>query len=63
MHSGHREAPAHDLVRRKNDHEGVLVDEIRDELDLADLRERADEEEHVALLARAKTSRHARPRR
>ena len=39
MHSGHREAPAHDLVRRKNDHEGVLVDEIRDELDLADLRE------------------------
>ena len=52
MHAGHREASSHDLIRRKNDHERVLIDEIRDELDLADLRERADEEEYVALFAR-----------
>lgn len=46
------EAAAHDLVGRHDDHEGVRVDGMRDELDLADLRELDDDEDDVALLAR-----------
>ena len=51
-HAGHGEARPRDLVCRNDDHEGLGIDIMNDELDLRDLRERHDGQQHIALLPR-----------